>query len=71
MTDYEYIFQQVKKAHFSKWDDEELRKCVDMLVGLERQELVSLYMSKWIAGRIADFKDELFHLNWKKYLEEK
>jgi len=34
MTDYEYIINQVKKFHFSKWDDGELRKCVDMLPGL-------------------------------------
>ena len=24
MTDYEYIVQQVKKAHYSGWDDGEL-----------------------------------------------
>ena len=24
MTDYEYIVQQVKRAHYSGWDDEEL-----------------------------------------------
>lgn len=34
MTDYEYILQQAKKFHFTGWNDEELRKCVDMLVGL-------------------------------------
>ena len=43
MTDYEYIINQVKKSHFSKWDDGELRKCVDMLPKLSRQELVMLY----------------------------
>ena len=29
MTDYEYILQQAKKFHYSKWSDEELRKCVE------------------------------------------
>lgn len=29
MTDFEYIYQQAKKAHYRGWDDEELRKCVD------------------------------------------
>ena len=48
MTDYEYILQQARKFHYSKWSDEELRKCVDMLVGLTRQELTSLCTSKWI-----------------------
>ena len=36
MTDYEYIVQQVKKFHYSGWNDEELRKCVDMMPGLTR-----------------------------------
>lgn len=31
MTDYEYILQQAKKAHYSGWESGELRKCVDML----------------------------------------
>ena len=30
MNDFEYIYQQVKKAHYSKWNDEELRKCVHL-----------------------------------------
>ena len=37
MTDYEYILQQAKKAHYAKWSDEELRKCVDMLIGLTHE----------------------------------
>ena len=48
MTDYEYILQQAKKFHFTKWSDEELRKCVDMLMNLSRQELTSLYYSRWV-----------------------
>lgn len=48
MTDYEYILQQAKKSHYSKWSDEELRKCVDMLVGLTHEQLFSLYTSKWL-----------------------
>lgn len=50
MTDYEYIFRQIKKFHFSGWSDEELRKCVDMLIGLTHEELFSLYTSKWLKG---------------------
>lgn len=48
MTDYEYILQQVKLFHYKGWESGELRKCVDMLVGLTRQELTSLCTSKWI-----------------------
>lgn len=47
MTDYEYIIKQARMFHYTKWSDEELRKCVDMLPNLSRQELVSLYRSKW------------------------
>ena len=61
MTDFEYIIKQARRFHYTKWSDEELRKCVDMLVGLERQELVSLYMSKWIAGEKV-LKEEIFKI---------
>ena len=47
MTDYEYILQQAKKFHFTDWNDEELRKCVDMLPNLSRQELITLTLNKW------------------------
>ena len=61
MTDYKYIIKQARKFHYSKWTDEELRKCIDMLVGLDRQELVSLYMSKWIAEEKI-LKEEIFKI---------
>ena len=48
MTDYEYILQQAKKAHYSGWDDAELRKCVEMLEGLSREQLFALYSSRWM-----------------------
>ena len=61
MTDYEYIIKLARKFHYSKWTDEELRKCLDMLVGLDRQELVSLYMSRWIAEEKI-LKEEIFKI---------
>ena len=61
MTDYEYIIKQARVFHYTKWSDEELRKCVDMLIGLERQELVSLYMSKWVSGEKI-LKEEIFKI---------
>ena len=48
MTDYDYIIQQCKVAHFSRWNDVELRKCVELLPNLSRQELTALYYSKWV-----------------------
>ncbi len=70
MTDYEYIINQVKKFHFSKWDDDELRKCVDKLPKLSRQELVMLYQSRWL-GNETTFKDAIFNLLFKERIEER
>ena len=47
MSDCEYILKQARKFHYSKWTDEELRKCVDMLLNLSREELTALTMNKW------------------------
>ncbi len=70
MIDYEYIFQQVKKAHYSGWDDEELRKCVDMLPTLSRDEQLALYRSKWV-GTEKTLKDAIFNLLFKERIEER
>ena len=60
MTDFEYIFQQVKKFHFTTWDDTELRKCVDMLPSLSRQELISLYRNRWLKEEKV-FREAIFN----------
>ena len=70
MTDYEYIVQQVKRAHYSGWNDEELRKCVDMFPGLTREQQRSLYLSKWVANE-KTLKDALFHLLFNACIEER
>ena len=70
MTDYEYILQQVKRFHFSGWNDEELRKCVDMFPGLTREQQLSLYLSKWIEHE-KTLKDALFHLLFNTRIEER
>ena len=64
MSDYEYIFKQVRKFHYSKWDDEELRKCVDMLPNLSREELSSLYRSKWLKDD-KTFREAIFNTLFK------
>ena len=70
MTDYEYIYQQMKKAHYSGWDDEELRKCVDMLPTLSREEQLELYRSKWI-GTEKTLKEAIFNLLFKDRIEKR
>ncbi len=70
MTDYESIIQQVKKFHYSGWNDEELRKCVDMLPGLTRKQQVSLFRSKWVEHE-KTLKEAIFNLLFKDRIEER
>lgn len=70
MSDYENIYQQMKKAHYSGWSDEELRKCVDMLPVLSREEQLSLYRSKWIDTEKA-LKDAIFNQLFKERIGER
>ena len=70
MSDFEYIIQQVKKFHYSGWNDEELRKCVDMLPGLTREQQVSLFRSKWIEHE-KTLKEAIFNLLFKDRIEER
>lgn len=60
MTDFEYIIRQVKFFHYKDWESGELRKCVDMLPKLTRQELTSLYYSKWVKEDKV-FRDSVFN----------
>lgn len=64
MPDYEYILQQARRFHYSKWDDGELRKCVDMLQNLSRQELTSLYYSRWVNDDKV-FRESVFNTLYK------
>lgn len=70
MTDYEYIYQQVKKAHYSGWSDDELRKCVDMLPMLSREEQLELYRSKWIEHEKA-LKEAIFNQLFRERIGER
>ena len=64
MTDLEYILQQARRFHYSKWTDEELRKCVDMLPNLSRQELMALTLNKWTKEAIV-LRDSIFNIMFK------
>ena len=70
MTDYEYIIQEVKRCHYSGWDDEALRVCVDRLPKLERQQLIALYRSRWIEHEKV-LKEAVFNLLFKERIEER
>ena len=64
MTDYEYILQQARKLHYSKWTDEDLRKCVDMLPNLSRQELTALSFNKWTKEATV-LRESIFNILFK------
>ena len=64
MTDYEYILQQAKKFHFTGWNDEELRKCVDMLPNLSRQELINLTLNRW-TKEAKVLRESIFNILYK------
>ena len=64
MTDYEYILQQAKRFHFTGWNDEELRKCVDMLPNLSRQELINLTMNRW-TKEAKVLRENIFNILYK------
>ena len=64
MSDYEYILKQARKFHYSKWTDEELRKCVDMLPNLSREELTALITSKWTRDA-KTLKESIFNILFK------
>ena len=51
MTDYEFIMEQCRKFHFTKWDENVLRECQSILPNLAREELVSVYRSKMLDER--------------------
>ena len=70
MSDFEYIIQQVKKFHYSGWNDEELRKCVDMLPGLTREQQIALFRSKWVEHE-KTLKEAIFNLLFKNRIEER
>ena len=67
MTDYEYILQQARKFHYSKWTDEELRKCVDMLPNLSRQELTALSLNKWTKEATV-LRESIFNILFKNQI---
>ena len=68
MTDYEYIVKQAKKLYYTQWSEEELRKCVDMLPALERDELVSLCHCKWIKKVM---KEEIYKILYMDRIGER
>ena len=66
---------QCRKYHFQDWDDQELRKCLDMLPSIPREQLISLYRSKWVTSEVVKngkvLKDAIFHQLFKERIGER
>ena len=54
MTNYEYILNECKKAHYGAWKADAVSACVEKLKELSRSELLRLFTSRWL-----DKKDEV------------
>ena len=67
MTDFEYILKQAKLFHYKGWEDGELRKCVDMLPNLSREDLYSLYRSRWLKED-KTFREAIFNTLFKNQI---
>ena len=61
MTDYEYIITQLRKCHFTGWDDKVMRECIDKLTNLSRQELTALSLSKWVKD-FPSLRESIFNI---------
>ena len=70
MTDLEYILQNAKLFHYKGWEAGELRKCVDMLPDLTREELLLLYSNRWAEGA-KTLKEEIFKILYMDRLGER
>ena len=65
MTNYEYILEECKKAHFQLWTPAAVEACVEKLKGLTRDELLRLFTSRWL-----DKKDEVRQVILKLLFKE-
>lgn len=70
MSNYEYILNECKKAHFGKWELKEVEACIDKLKGLTREELVRLFTSRW-QNQECEVHEAIFRLLFKEELEQR
>lgn len=70
MTDFEYILENAKLFYYKGWEKGELRKCVDMLPNLTREQLKYLYTYRWVNGS-KTLKEEIFKILYMDRLGER
>ena len=66
MTDYEFILKQCRKFHFTKWDENDLRRCQEVLPNLTREQLINV-----CRNRLLDEKHPLKQTAFKVMFADK
>lgn len=70
MTNYEYILSECKKAHYGKWEDAAVERCIEKMKGLTREELLRLFTSRWLSQK-SEVREAVFGLLFKERLEQR
>lgn len=69
MSDYGFIINECKKAHYGNWEEQTFDACVQRLENLSRQELVHLYGTRWLDSG-DQFKKAIGQVLFKQKIEE-
>lgn len=60
MKEYEYIMAQCRRFRSLKWDETELQRCKEMLKALSREDLLRVYLSRFMVA--SPLKESTFKL---------
>lgn len=60
MTEYGYIMAQCRRFRSLKWDETELQRCKEMLKALSREDLLRVYLSRFMVA--SPLKEATFKL---------
>ena len=60
MTEYGYIMAQCRRFRSQKWDETELSRCREMLKALSREDLLRVYLSRFMVA--SPLKEAVFKL---------
>lgn len=70
MTNYEYILNECKRAHYGQWNAAATEACVDRLKEMRREELMRLFTSRWLSQK-CEVRNAVFGLLFQKQLEQR
>ena len=70
MTNYEYILNECKRAHYGQWNAAATEACMDRLKEMRREELMRLFTSRWLSQK-CEVRRAVFGLLFQKQLEQR